>query len=149
MYVNTRTAGDIATTAAEGGIGYWSQIRSYRPRRWLDADGKPKQVARDFVFYSIAERDEAGYAWNNPSLVHAVTPDVIQRGVNLFLTGRPTSQARAVTPILFGEDAPARIRGQVNFQPRPFADMEDLSAMDADEADCVIQLGLFGKLVYG
>jgi len=146
MYVNTKTAGDIAITAAEGGIGYWSQILVYVPTAWMNWDtGETQQVKRDFVFYRIAESYDGtdGYAWDDAGLCHNVTPEVIQRGVNLYLHGTNDG------PILYGEDAPASIRGQVNFKPRPFADMDDLSAMDSDEADIVIQLGLFGKLVYG
>lgn len=125
-YVNTQTAGDIAITAAEGGIGYWSQIDSYKPSRWTAGEyDNPRRVPRTFVFYSLAEQadDEKGYDWTKPV---AITPEVIQRGVNLFLTGVPG-----------------------NFDARGFADMSDLSAMDSAEADAVIQLGVFGKLVYG
>jgi hypothetical protein len=132
LYVNTRTAGDIAITAAEGGIGYWSQIKEYNPSRWTDgASLYTSRVPRNFVFYVLGEYDEdtGFYDYSKPL---AVTPEVIQRGVNLFMNGTQGPTKRGV-----------------QFIGRPFADMSDLSAMDADEADCVIQLGLFGELVYG
>jgi hypothetical protein len=61
-----------------------------------------------------------------------VTPRVIARGIERFLTGVKWT-----------------FSDQWDFEPRPFYDMDDLAAMDSDEADCVIQLGLFGRLVYG
>jgi len=36
-----------------------------------------------------------------------------------------------------------------NFVARAFDDMEEIAAMDSNEADCVIQLGSFGELRYG
>jgi hypothetical protein len=125
MYVNTKTAGDIAITAAEGGIGYWSVIDEYKPSRWTVSEGYYSanlKVSRDFVFYTVRE-DAGNGLLTDPGLV--VTPKVIQRGVDLFLAGVPD-----------------------NFEARFFAD-RDLSMMDAAEADSVVQLGLFGKLVYG
>ncbi len=114
-------AGDIAVTAAEGGTGYWAQIEEYKPSNW-----EGKNVPMCFGFYVMHEwQDEVEpYGWNGPALT--LTPAVIRRGIELYLTGVPG-----------------------NFEGRPFEDMEDLAAMDADEADCVVQLGFFGELVYG
>lgn len=126
MKVTSKVAGYIAITAAEGGIGYWSQIDRYEPSRWNDDDtGESKRVARDFAFYNVAEIDNFGSAYKYGEWL-VVTPDVIERGVNRFIEG---------------------VEGY--FEARPFYDMADLSAMDADEADAVIQLGVFGRLVYG
>jgi hypothetical protein len=117
MYISTKIAGDIAITAAEGGIGYWSQIEVYRPSRW---DGQPF-TRRAEVFYRLREWNDEADAWTGTK--HVVTTDVIQRGVNLLNTGR------------FGT---------------PFGyDPTEPEYMDADAADMVIQLGLFGKVVYG
>jgi hypothetical protein len=106
MYISTKIAGDIAITAAEGGIGYWSQIEVYRPSRW---DGQPF-TRRAEVFYRLREWNDEADAWTGTK--HVVTTDVIQRGVNLLNPTEP-------------------------------------EYMDADAADMVIQLGLFGKVVYG
>lgn len=69
---STRECGDLAITAAEGGIGYWAVIDTYRPSRW-DA----LEVADDFVFYSIVDGDREFEA------IH-VTPALILRGVRLM-----------------------------------------------------------------
>ena len=44
--------GDIAITAAEGGIGYWSVIDEYDYKRWAEED-QGIEVADDFVFYTL------------------------------------------------------------------------------------------------
>lgn len=64
--MDTKIAGDIAITAAEGGIGYWSQIEEYDYRRWTgteDDDFASIEVPRDFVFYRIhrINNSESGY----------------------------------------------------------------------------------------
>ena len=112
-------AGDIAITAAEGGIGYWSVIDSYKPSRWINPAGSA-WVPDDFVFYTLD--------WDDRALLEGkieVTPTLIWLGVQRFLIGTP------------------------DFPGREFDDMDDLSCMDAAEADCVIQLGAFGELVFG
>lgn len=70
--------GDIAVTAAEGGIGYWSQIESYKPSRWSDiATGDPVNVPHDFVFYTIRD-DPSGKSEGTTE--YDITPTLIRRG---------------------------------------------------------------------
>lgn len=136
--ITNAEAGDIAITAAEGGIGYWSQIDTYQWSRWVTPEGPNIEVDDDFVFYTICEidEDEGGYKLQGID----ITPALIARGIQLFLDGvRNTDKERAAHSYL----------GEWNFEPRPFADMEEIAMMDSDEADAVIQLGAFGKLVYG
>lgn len=127
--------GDVAITAAEGGIGYWSQIDTYDFRRWQpdymeaaymrnEVTSMNVNVPDDFVFYTIRpDLDDSGSYEGDPI---DVTPKLIRQGVELFLRGVPN-----------------------NFVARAFDDMTELGAMDANEADCVIQLGAFGELRYG
>lgn len=61
-------AGDIAITAAEGGIGYWSIIDEYNWKRWDGVNTLPD----DFVFYTLREID-------NPDGVD-ITVALIRRG---------------------------------------------------------------------
>ncbi len=120
--LSTADCGDIAITAAEGGIGYWSVIDKYDFQRWQDPDdgyGACAEVPEDFVFYTIREAYEGGTG------VFDITPTLIRRGIQLFLTGAG------------------------GFVGRFFDDMEDFACMDSAEADCVVQLGCFGELVYG
>jgi len=141
--LSTADCGDIAITAAEGGINYWARfVDGYDYRRWspvtysgdgsYSPDGQGNtEVPEDFVFYTI---------WS-PEGTFEVTPELIARGVQLVLTGIPMPEEDKVAH-------PALANVRWNFEPRAFAD-DDFAAMDADEADWVIQLGAFGKLVYG
>lgn len=74
--------GDIAITAAEGGIGYWSVIQSYDWTRWADDDivEPGHEVPSDFVFYTIEELDDEG--------VFDITPELINRGYEIWLQER-------------------------------------------------------------
>lgn len=122
-------AGDIAITAAEGGIGYWAVIDHYDWKRWTEPSeyvGDSIKVADDFVFYNIVDLDAPADDPVRAFLPIVVTPALLLRGITLYLNGVKD-----------------------NFQARPFDDMEDLAAMDAAEADCVVQLGAFGRLIYG
>ena len=72
-------AGDIAITAAEGGIGYWAQIDLYQPDRWDGID-----VPDDFLFYRVREQEGDWYGeWQD------VRVSTIRRGVTLFQEGGP------------------------------------------------------------
>lgn len=127
-------AGDIAITAAEGGINYWATVDQYQWTRWQDIwTGDPKPISDGFVFYTIAGIVEADLddlrdicLQYDHDMELAVTPRLIARGIAKYLQGVPG-----------------------NFEGRTFADMDDFGAMDAAEADCVIQLGAFGHLVFG
>lgn len=132
--LTTAECGDIAITAAEGGIGYWGQIDEYDYRRWApDAIGGPIEVPEDFVFYVVRDMDD-------PIVGINVTPRLIALGVQRYLRGTDWLDVTGDPRERNGMDWPA---GQT------FDDMEDFSCMDSDEADVVIQLGAFGELVFG
>lgn len=124
--------GDIATTAAEGGIGYWSQIEHYDWRRWTKPDDSLDNidVPADFVFYTIwqLKPDERGYDMAKPI---DITPALIRRG---FETG---------------------LKADLNKGGWAFAGLlkvprDDWTGeIDSDIADLIIQFGAFGEVVYG
>lgn len=131
--LSNEQAGDIAITAAEGGIGYWAVIDKYDPIRWAaydarlddipDEDMPDDDMPDDYVFYSIVElMDYDGHL--NGLLPIDVTPALIAKGIERFMNG---------TDLMTG---------------MPFAAGPAFSYMDAAEADCVIQLGAFGELVF-
>lgn len=123
--VSTATTGDIAVTAAEGGTGYWGRMDDYRWTRWMTPDTfECVEVPVDFVFYVIREDPDDDGTYSGKPM--NVTPWVIRNGIQRYLSGVPG-----------------------NVEARQFADMDDFGAMDAGEADCVVQLGLFGELRYG
>jgi hypothetical protein len=121
--VSTSMLGDVAITAAEGGIGDWAQIDTYRPSRWTSFDytGDNTEVPEDFVFYRIAvlDDDEVRFGWEDKDKVFDITPAVLARGIGLFM------------------------------RADHFDDPTDLAAMDADEASAVVQYGIFGEVRYG
>jgi hypothetical protein len=120
--LTAKECGDLAITAAEGGISYWSQIEEYRWSRWDDGDlskGPDNSHAADdpdFVFYTIRENDGTG-TWAGPAL--DITPTVLRRGYKLYRE-----------------------------QGYKVEDPEGPSFADANEADLIVQLGLFGREVY-
>jgi len=127
--------GDIAITAAEGGIGYWSTILSYDYERWGHDESMPAEIADDFVFYTI-EHEIIGETpeWMadpaNEGATHTstdITPELLNRGYNLAVEGD-----------LIRKD----LREQM-------LDPNERAGMDADAADCIVQLGVFGEIVFG
>lgn len=107
--VSTAALGDVAITAAEGGIGHWAVIDEYRPSRWdgieVDED--------DFVFYTIEYENPENDS--PPRLTTAITPRVLAEGLGYVLRQRH---------------------------------IEDVSEVDAVEADEIVQYGVFGELVF-
>lgn len=117
-------AGDIAVTAAEGGIGYWAKIEQYNPRWYDPATYEPIDVPDTYNYYTLAEDNGAGhYDWDNP---YIVSPAVIRRGWNRLIE---RWEKRSLNP--FG------------FDPR------ELGSVDSNVADLIIQLGLFDEVRYG
>lgn len=112
--------GDIAITAAEGGINYWATIDTYRWRDWADEEDLPE----DLCLVAIS--------WDDPEDPKrrrhaAITPERIRDGLECGLRARlPSLTALLVVP---REDWTGEI--------------------DADAADAIIQYSLFGELIYG
>ena len=129
--------GEIAITAAEGGIGYWSQMETYRPSRWspdsqheLYVKGKAPsssvEVPDTFVFYTIHEMndDEDGYKEEGID----ITPVVIRRGFELAIT-----KAR--------KDLVADVLSEAR---------EDwMGSIDSDAAEVIVQCGVLGEIKWG
>ena len=118
----------LAVTAAEGGIGYWSKIiDTYDYRRWTTADGMDNvDVDDDFVFYTIKYENpnDEGY------LRSPITTELLRRGLALIMEG-------------------GKVRKDLEQQVWDSIDEGELGLVDADVADCILQLGLFGEVVYG
>lgn len=81
IHISTATLGDVAITAAEGGIGYWAVIDSYRPSRWTasaeDVAQDNLEVDDDFVFYTI----EPIVDGDDPFEAIDVTPLLLAKGI--------------------------------------------------------------------
>lgn len=110
----------VFVTALEGGIGYWSTCTRYRWSR-VAADGE--RVDDLDGFHAVIEEDEAGE-------VHRIDAEVIRRGLAYFAqTGDGYPHVREAACALLAGDEDADY--------------------DAEVADCIVQAGLFGEVVYG
>jgi hypothetical protein len=134
--LTSEEAGTIVITAAEGGIGYWSQIQpdpGYRYTRWMPdlpdgSMGEPISVPDDFVFYRISplNEDEDGY---DEDTIFDITPALVRRGLELAMTQARHDLVRDVVLNSAREDWTGEI--------------------DADGADVIIQLGCYGEIIWG
>lgn len=111
---------DIAITAAEGGIGYWSQVSGYRCGRM---DGPDRGVW--FRLHEGASEEEAsGKSWEvDAELVKSGCEQAIRTGFGKELKG-------ACALALLGDE---EVSGDI----------------DAPMADCILQYAVFGEVVYG
>ena len=115
--------GWLAITAAEGGINYWAEAEEYDWTRWQDEEsGEPLEIPDDFVFYSVRDKESDEDGW------HPVTPETFRRGMEL----------------LFDKHKQLYVGGYFIHNDR-----SEWEAADADAADVLVQLGIFGEVVYG
>ncbi len=117
--VSKETLFNVFVTALEGGIGYWSVCTKYR---WALPDGSEDLDG----FHAVIEETESR---EDTPPVHRIDAKVIVRGLKHFATpGSGYNDVRAAClALLAGEDAD----------------------YDAVVADCIVQAGLFGEVVYG
>lgn len=121
--------GEIAITAAEGGIGYWSVIERYEYKRWhteaSDFLHVRDDLPDDFVFYTIEyENPNDEYP---PRLTADITPDLLRRGLTVAIAKYPHMLRDVFS--LSREDWTGEI--------------------DSDIADNIVQCGVFGEVVFG
>lgn len=116
---------DLFTTAMEGGIGYWSSCSTYH---WEKPGGGDDLHG----FYAEIDVDEAGD--DGEDVPRRIDRGVIQRGWNLAIT----SWADRI--LWSSGDTPYA------GESYPYHDTWDF---DAGDADAIVQLGLFGEVVYG
>jgi hypothetical protein len=111
---------DLFNTALEGGINYWSVCNVYH---WC-VDGNP-EVEDVRGFYAEIIEDEDGTA-------HRIDREVMAKGYRLATT-----------------DWKHRISWSSGEDPKLVVGPETDWDFDADDADAIVQLGLFGEVVYG
>jgi len=121
---------DIITTAIEGGIGYWSACSQYQ----YDWDGETRRSVGELVEgertrATVQELDDSSGEYTGT--VHEITIDTIARGIGKIRDNE------------FGINS--QIRKWITEGDRE----NDAGMIDADAADCIVQAGLFGELVYG
>jgi hypothetical protein len=118
----------VFTTALEGGIGYWSQASKYR---WSQGDEAQTEDLDGFIaVVHPLNDDESGYVKKGLTVNRAV----IQRGLRLI--GDRAEKCTVRDDIYRNIVAADRSNGEQG-------------DMDAECADCIVQAGLFGEIIYG
>lgn len=129
----TQMLHDVMSTALEGGVGYWSVADD------IQRSGTPEErkelffdwVYLSYVLFCQADGDEdCGNGEDSPCKGHKVTIETIASGIG-----------KAKTRETLDQDIRKYIVD---------ADRENDSAdIDAWGADVIVQLGIFGDLIYG
>jgi hypothetical protein len=130
----------VFTTALEGGIGYWSAATAYR---WSKPTGRHGSSVEDLDgFYAVIRSNDEEDGWgvkgieDNAEL--RIDADVIARGLSLMRKRHSDGKLGSIS----GHD----YHKQWIAADRTNGDDGDY---DADMADQVVQLGLFGEVVFG
>jgi hypothetical protein len=116
---------DVFVTAMEGGIGYWSACHEYH---WEAED--PLLPGDLYGFYAkVREWDEENGEYTGDLLL--INDAVIARGINLILKGE------------------VKLNSEIKDWIAKDSRLNECGMIDACAADCIVQAGLFGKIVYG
>jgi hypothetical protein len=157
---DTRTQfhNDIITTAVEGGIGYWSQTSYYQ---WEDdgvltvavgtlsqdsADRNLREYPHTCAVVHVLKDDESGYEEDG----RVIDVDLIAKAYGVLRALKADRTSFNGHPALStpdGEDAHLSVRYRDHLL-KAYRE-EDAGEIDSDDADNLVQLGLFGKVVYG
>lgn len=124
-------AGDILTTAVEGGTGYWAQVDKIKRTEDL--------TVTSVCFHEMSEDPDSpdvyGDNWNGFYLKEGVTVTLedVKRAIRKLAGTEPVKYA--------GPTIRSECRGLI-FDP------EEVD-YDADTADVIVQVAIFGEVVYG
>lgn len=122
--VSDKLCADIMCTALEGGIGYW--CAADRIVRTDGNEGDWRYVS--FVAYDTENQDDDEEAAFKPATVDYST---IRLGLQRILSGE------------------VPIRADLAAQCLTITRGEDEADIDAEAADCIVQAGLLGELMFG
>ena len=111
---------DIFITAIEGGIGYWAYSEEYH---WRKEDGSDDLDG----FHSIVVDTEDEDAFERSTINAAVIEKGIQKIKDPKFQINDTTRKKVMVADI----------------------LEDDYDFDADDADCIVQAGLFGELMFG
>jgi hypothetical protein len=116
---------DIFTTAMEGGVGYWSQLTAYH---YSDANGNDDLLGFGAMLVDTEDED-------HPEFI--VTRETIVKGITALAAETADPRCEFAEWIKTANIIVRR------------ADAYDVIDYDAGFADAVVQLALFGEVVYG
>lgn len=123
------TLHDIFTTAIEGGINHWCRVARYH---WSVDD---KGDERDYAFFAEVVDNEDDEDTSPPR--HRIDAEVILRGLVALASMPPTKRQRRYP---LREKAIRLLMG---------GEVADAVDYDAEDADCIVQMGLFHNVIYG
>lgn len=139
---------DVFVTAIEGGINYWSRATEYHI--WLNPTAPSGELIEDLDgFYAMILDSEGGNVLAPPGETGEmrIDRDVITRGIGRIM--------RARAPYYDPNDQHTQCE-QVKYLWKSVADIvrnashsNDGGEIDAGVADNIVQVGLFGEVVYG
>lgn len=118
---------DILCTAVEGGTNYWAQVSGIK-REGYRADakvGEPGFSDWSYVGYTLHDMQEDGKK-------HRVTSATVERGIKLLTQD---------TKVKLSEN----LRKSILLANVTL----DGGDIDSNIADCIVQAGIFGEVVYG
>lgn len=126
---------DIMTTALEGGVGYWSvadEIDAHRPEDVFDWH------YNSYVLYCTdggKEPVDCGNGTDDPCKGHKVTPETVAKGLGLGT---------------LNEEKGKDIGWHYSRRKHVITANRENEAgdIDADDADCIVQLGVFGRVIF-
>ena len=129
LTITSQFAHDVFVTALGGGINYWAAVRKYR---WMTSDGAcDLEGFHALVVDAVEDEDDSAQA-----KVHRIDRDVVMLGLQRIINGTATCCDRPLGASFTGRIAAAVAEN-------------DAGALDAGDADNVVQIGLWGELVYG
>ena len=111
---------DVFTIALEGGIDYWAVVTQYH---------HSEEDKEDLDFYAIVSDCCEGDETFPDS---RIDKNIIRKGINEIINNKN---------LKISETIRARIKEASRFN--------NAGLIDAGDADCIIQVGLFGELVFG
>ena len=109
----------VLVTAVEGGVNYWADIRNYKNSYTTNMSSILSASAE------IKTDEPDDNDWK------LLTIDVIENGIQNIQTGEIVLNPSILGSISYGNAT------------------NDAGSIDSDAADCIVQVALFGKIVYG
>jgi len=114
----------LLTTAFEGGVNYWCEFvrGSHTGDKTKLPDGRNK-VVREYEWLAIGGEIELGA----DGTVHTLTLDLFQKGLQMWIDNNSA---------------------KISYDKRRNDNVLNIGVIDANDADNIIQYGVFGELVY-
>lgn len=132
---------DVFVTACEGGINYWARVRKYH---WMNRDENTGKHISDDIdgFYAVVEDAEAyGEVEDACFPKSKIDKEIIRKGVCRIINGCVKREDGTHERLRIAEDIRSRIC-EASAQ-------NDAGMLDAEDADCIVQVGLLGEIMFG